>query len=334
MDMTNAHDRRFAMSATRSKRALARGLLLRLTRRLLVALSTGVAVLGIVQLSTATPASAANCGAPNQRPCKVWERIPSCNKGLVENFRLGRCVQPARIVCGALNQRPCKVTERIPSCDPQLKEDFSRNRCVRLKPGESPFFGGLASLVGEIAKASELCKTVLGSVPSISVGNGPVNVAFNCRRGYEIGYRCAAPQLLKLVAENAQLAGRIDAALNTPACRQTPQPLKTLCALGKVVDDFAIRPALCMSAIAARGGFTQLADGDSKTIEYMCTAAGETAFEIAVDKALRARSRGRDNAARFFRKLRKIKKVAEKGAHLERVMQQLQNEPACSGILN
>lgn len=34
------------------------------------------------------------CGAEGQRPCKIWERIPSCNKGLKENFRLGMCVGP------------------------------------------------------------------------------------------------------------------------------------------------------------------------------------------------------------------------------------------------
>jgi uncharacterized membrane protein len=35
-----------------------------------------------------------NCGAEGQRPCKIWERIPSCNKGLRENFRIGMCVGP------------------------------------------------------------------------------------------------------------------------------------------------------------------------------------------------------------------------------------------------
>jgi len=34
------------------------------------------------------------CGAEGQRPCKIWERIPSCNRGLKEDFRLGMCVGP------------------------------------------------------------------------------------------------------------------------------------------------------------------------------------------------------------------------------------------------
>ena len=34
------------------------------------------------------------CGAEGQRPCRVWERIPSCNKGLAEDFLRDMCVGP------------------------------------------------------------------------------------------------------------------------------------------------------------------------------------------------------------------------------------------------
>jgi hypothetical protein len=74
----------------------------------------------------------ARCGAENQVPCKVWERVPSCDKGLVEHFGKNRCLRPAaRTPCGADGQRPCTVVERIPSCDTNLVEDFGKNRCVR-----------------------------------------------------------------------------------------------------------------------------------------------------------------------------------------------------------
>jgi hypothetical protein len=81
------------------------------------------------------PAEAAVCGAQNQRPCKVWERVPSCNRGLVEDLRRNRCVAraapaPRPQVCGGFNQRPCLVTERIPSCNPGLVEDLGARRCV------------------------------------------------------------------------------------------------------------------------------------------------------------------------------------------------------------
>ena len=68
------------------------------------------------------------CGNANQRPCKVWERIPSCNANLKEDFARGICVA---VNCGKENSRPCLITERIPSCDNGLVEDFLQNRCIK-----------------------------------------------------------------------------------------------------------------------------------------------------------------------------------------------------------
>lgn len=95
-----------------------------------------VAAIGIGLLTPS--AFAASCGAENQRPCTIFERIPSCDKGLVEDFAKGRCVRKVRpgIDCGRLNQRPCTVIERIPSCNKGLVEDFKKGRCVQpAKPG-------------------------------------------------------------------------------------------------------------------------------------------------------------------------------------------------------
>lgn len=86
----------------------------------------------------ASEARAGNCGGDNQRPCKVFERVPSCNKGLVEDFAKGKCVAksqpkpppPRALNCGKSNQRPCLITERVPSCDKGLVEDFAKNRCL------------------------------------------------------------------------------------------------------------------------------------------------------------------------------------------------------------
>ena len=183
-----------------------------------------------------------DCGRENQRACKVWERVPSCNNGLVENLARGMCLRkavPGRD-CGQLNQRPCKVFERVPSCNKGLYENFDRNLCLHLAPGQSAFLTGLGSAASQVAKVSELCKAVLGTLPSISVPNGPVNTIIQCRRGYEIGYRCAAPKLFNLLSSNVQLTAQIDAALNSPACQKAPGPLKSLCAVGKVIDRFAV----------------------------------------------------------------------------------------------
>ena len=42
------------------------------------------------------------------------------------------CKKEAQItpICGAKNQRPCKITERVPSCDKGLKENFIKGKCV------------------------------------------------------------------------------------------------------------------------------------------------------------------------------------------------------------
>ena len=58
-----------------------------------------------------------DCGAEGKRACLVVERVPSCNANLVE--RQGQCI---RLACGRLSERPCLVTERIPSCDAGLVE--------------------------------------------------------------------------------------------------------------------------------------------------------------------------------------------------------------------
>ncbi len=78
-------------------------------------------------------AEAANCGGNNQRPCNIWERIPSCNKGLYEDFRAKKCRvnKKKKLNCGALNQRPCNVWERIPSCNKGLVENLLAHRCVQ-----------------------------------------------------------------------------------------------------------------------------------------------------------------------------------------------------------
>ncbi|MEM9725419.1 MAG: hypothetical protein AAF909_08155 [Pseudomonadota bacterium] len=95
------------------------------------------AVAAVGLLGSPTPASAASCGAEGQRPCKLWERIPSCNKGLVEDFSKGRCLRRTRpgIDCGRANQRACKIWERVPSCNKGLVEVLGKGICVRNNPG-------------------------------------------------------------------------------------------------------------------------------------------------------------------------------------------------------
>lgn len=82
---------------------------------------------------------AANCGGNNQRPCTIWERVPSCNGGLKEDFSKGKCVSkaPPKLNCGKKNGTPCKVWQRVPSCDRGLVENFIKNQCL----AENPLYG-------------------------------------------------------------------------------------------------------------------------------------------------------------------------------------------------
>jgi hypothetical protein len=87
------------------------------------------------------------CGGANQRPCRLWEAIPSCDGGLYEDFLRDRCIAPGGggagdsgrpSYCGHEDQRPCTIVEFIPSCDPGLVENFIDGRCVAPGGGSQP----------------------------------------------------------------------------------------------------------------------------------------------------------------------------------------------------
>lgn len=90
-----------------------------------------VRIAALVMMGAGAPALAVDCGYQNARACTVFERLPSCDQGLIETA--GRCVSPAPPPsCGGQNQRACLVTERLPSCNQGLVE--SAGRCVSPTP--------------------------------------------------------------------------------------------------------------------------------------------------------------------------------------------------------
>lgn len=127
----------------------------------------------------------ANCGNQNQRPCNVLERIPSCNAGLAE-IR-GSCLRLGE--CGASGQRPCEIGERVPSCNANLKENFKQNICVGLRPGETPFLGGVSSLAdyyGDSIKS--VCKETLGNLNLND--NTTIGMGAECSKMVFVGAGC------------------------------------------------------------------------------------------------------------------------------------------------
>lgn len=101
--------------------------LLRIPLVMLATVILGLAVPG------STAQAQAQCGGVNQTPCKIWERVPSCDSGLKEDFAQGKCVKLAT-PCGAAGQRPCLIVERVLSCDPGSYEDVGQNLCVKKTP--------------------------------------------------------------------------------------------------------------------------------------------------------------------------------------------------------
>lgn len=116
----------------------------------------------------------------------VGAEFGACNVDLL-NIR-GTCV--ARGKCGGENQRPCLTGERLPSCNEGLKENFKKNVCEALRPGETPFTGGLAS-ISEFAPGyvQNTCTNVGGlvSVPGLS----PAATFGNCSKDVLVGFGCA-----------------------------------------------------------------------------------------------------------------------------------------------
>lgn len=86
-------------------------------------------------------ANAAECGALNQKPCKItFKRLKACDKGLHTNLKTKRCVlnkgilPPKQKNCGKLGQYACKVTVTRPkACDFGLVRDKNTKRCRKVK---------------------------------------------------------------------------------------------------------------------------------------------------------------------------------------------------------
>lgn len=94
--------------------------------------------LALLLIAFSATIQAKPCGGADQRPCKVFERVPSCDHGLVEDFSKGKCKGKAYIEgtknandqlgrlrpadCGRLGQRACNVWEFVPSCEKGLLE--------------------------------------------------------------------------------------------------------------------------------------------------------------------------------------------------------------------
>lgn len=130
--------------------------------------------------------------------------------------------------CGKANQRPCEIGERFPSCEPNLKEDFKQNLCLPVRPGETPFTGGLSSLGGFLGSSLQLrCLELLGNIGGNGFGLGArcsrdaaVGLACVLARDVATGYPDLINSLLEKGPETYTLAERMNAAANATPCKE------------------------------------------------------------------------------------------------------------------
>jgi hypothetical protein len=181
----------------------------------------------------------------------------ACNQGYVNIG--GTCSRHGQ--CGASGQRPCLLGERTPSCIANLREDFKRNVCVGLRPGETPFLAGLASLsefYGDTLRAT--CREGLGvlNIPAQT----QLAMGANCSKNVIAGAACevmveaaggnAAATVGSAVSDTAmpaQFKAEVDGAYRSSPCNGYAEktapaqgygrgrgPLGTDCAAGQFWD--------------------------------------------------------------------------------------------------
>ncbi len=93
-------------------------------------------------------------GVTHKKSCTI--RLANiCDKGHIaygpKCFKRGRC--------GKEGDRPCTLGERVPSCNKGLGEDFDSHTCVKIGKGKSPFLYGLKSLLKNVnTKQKRVCR--------------------------------------------------------------------------------------------------------------------------------------------------------------------------------
>jgi len=143
------------------------------------------------------------CGRVGQRPCKVWEHIPSCVPGAIEKPIGKRCAtrpKPKPIIprpeqvagCGANGERPCKINQALPSCEGNLVEDFAIGRCRR---NDGDFVNMAKNTLREVGP-------VLSTIANSAVQCGVDTVMLNARN---VGPGATVARLQQLPCFNALL---------------------------------------------------------------------------------------------------------------------------------
>ncbi len=308
-----------------------------------------------------------------------------CGKGLIEIGGVCR----KRGQCGGRNQRPCLIAERVPSCNKGLREDFRKNRCLALKKGETPFTAGLASLAGEVSRTSEICNSVLQAMPSLKSGIPAVDAGAACTRNMQIGFVCALPKAADKVKDTAELFQRVNREYQSSPCKDrltwyhararkhgkakglkcpgrqffdltaggscwscprghtrslepvtsraacvrasgTPAMFRSACAGTMALVRDAGKQLRCLAAMVKSG---VLARGFRGKQREMCQFAGEEAYFTTLD-ILTATTNPKTRLERLVKKLRKVNSALNKASTANDFMNKVDALRACEGVFD
>lgn len=109
------------------------------------------------------------CGKQGDRPCLIVERVPSCNKGLMEDFISNTCLKPEALICMTMNKLvkgALKGQKTLGKAEKKAEKTIADAtttafKTVLGKKGYKNFTGSLKSLEKEKKKAEKKITKVL-----------------------------------------------------------------------------------------------------------------------------------------------------------------------------
>ncbi|MGD8833095.1 MAG: hypothetical protein PVF57_20985, partial [Pseudomonadales bacterium] len=93
------------------------------------------------------------CGAEGDRPCMVWERIPSCDKGLAEDFTQNVCRRPQNLACRSYVKTLAAVRTAIRTAGDAA--GAAQEAALDKVPGKEAMMVALDTAFGEMQKQAE-----------------------------------------------------------------------------------------------------------------------------------------------------------------------------------
>lgn len=112
------------------------------------------------------------CGKEGKRPCLIVERVPSCNKGLLEDFVHNKCTNAAALVCttlmGTLNGLQ-KGAKKLSKQQQKIEEQVGKTLDIGLKfllgkKVHKELIGGIAKAQSRIEKTRKKVGKKLGPI--------------------------------------------------------------------------------------------------------------------------------------------------------------------------